>query len=176
MVNRPYWTDKWAVEQFIHDAEFEFWTILRPSFIMTNLTRSRAPVLFPQLSRGQLVSPVWPDAKVQLIAPEDIGAFTVAAFADPQRYNRQTIELAGDELTMGEIAAVLASATGNSVEAISLSRRGDRQWHPGNLGAFQEWTNHVGYLVDHTKLAAYGLPMTRLAVWAKVHVNDFQTG
>lgn len=172
-----YWTDKWAVEQFIHDAGFEFWTILRPSFIMTNLTRSRAPVLFPQLSRGQLVSPVWPDAKVQLIAPEDIGAFTVAAFADPQRYNRQTIELAGDELTMGEIAAVLASATGNSVEAISLSPdEAIASGIPATWVRSQEWTNHVGYLVDRTKLAAYGLPMTRLAVWAKVHVNDFQTG
>jgi uncharacterized protein YbjT (DUF2867 family) len=144
---------------------------------MVNLTKTRAPVLFPQLSRGELVSPVWPDAKVQLIAPEDIGAFAAAAFADPERYNRETIELAGDELTMGEIAAVLAAATGNPVKSIALSPdEAIASGIPASWVRSQEWTNHVGYHVDRSKLPAYGIAMTTLADWAKAHADEFVTG
>ena len=172
-----YWTDKWEVEQALRAAGFERWTILRPSFIMTNLTRHRAPFLFPQLSRGTLVSPVWPDVPVQLIAPEDIGAFAAAAFADPDRFAGETIELAGDELTMDGIAAVLAEALARPVTAQSLSPEDAvANGIPASWVRSQEWTNHVGYRVDRSRLPAYGLPMTGLADWVRRHSAEFDVG
>jgi uncharacterized protein YbjT (DUF2867 family) len=172
-----YWTHKWEVEQAVRAAGFEHWTILRPSFIMTNLTHGRAQVLFPQLREGRLVSPVLPGVPVQMIAPEDIGAFALAAFQAPRRFAAETIELAGEQLTMAEIAAILGEVLDKRVGAQSLSpEEAVASGIPASWVRSQEWTNEVGYRVDRSRLPAYGVPLTGFREWVKHHREEFDVG
>ena len=56
------------------------------------------------------------------IAATDVGAFAAAAFADPDRFNGHSIDLAAEALTMVEVAAKLAAGTGKSVTAVPCRR------------------------------------------------------
>jgi len=56
-----------------------------------------------------------PDKPLQMLAVDDIGAFAALAFANPQRFLGQTIELAGDELTEPRIAGAFSRVIGRPV-------------------------------------------------------------
>lgn len=71
---------------------------LRPVFFMDSLIRDfdrRAKYVWGALSRA-----LQSTGRIQLIATDDIGRVAAEAFADPDRYAGQAIELAGDSLTM----------------------------------------------------------------------------
>jgi uncharacterized protein YbjT (DUF2867 family) len=82
------------------------------------------------------VTAMTPDAKLKLVAANDIGRVVAAAVGDPARFNGAEIELGGDSLTMEEIAAILSTVTGRSIAATSL---------PANeiiaRGQFSGWVN-----------------------------------
>ncbi|GGC09639.1 NmrA family transcriptional regulator [Novosphingobium endophyticum] len=165
-----YWTDKWAVEQKVRDAGFPCWTVMRPSFIMENLTDAKARYLYPQLRDGLLLTPIRPESKVQLIAGDDIGAFVHAAFEDPQTFCGKAIELAGDEMTVADIAETLQTVLEVPVRSRSVSAQ---EALSAGLAATwvrsQEWVNDVGYHVDRTRLDDYRIPLTTLRDWAERH-------
>ncbi|MDX3107427.1 NmrA/HSCARG family protein [Nonomuraea angiospora] len=77
-------------------------TVLRPVRFMDNQVDPRFGI-----RDGVLADVIFPDVPVQLIAGTDIGAFAALAFTDPAQYVGETLELAGDELTMTQIAHVM---------------------------------------------------------------------
>ena len=172
-----YWTDKWEVEQAVRSAGFAHWTLLRPSFIMENFTYPKAQFLFPQLRQGMIVTPVRPNARVQLIAGDDIGAFARAAFTDPVRFDAKAIELAGDDLTVGEIASMLGRVLGKKVHAESVTPQ--EAIEAGIVATWvrsQEWINEVGYHVDVGQLPPYGVSLTSFGQWVKRYANRIIIG
>ncbi|NKQ53437.1 NmrA family NAD(P)-binding protein [Amycolatopsis sp. K13G38] len=85
-------------------------TVLRPASFMENYLNP----LFG-LHNGALRAALEPDTLVELIAVDDIAALAALAFADPARFRGRTIELAGDALRPGEIAAAISAALGRTV-------------------------------------------------------------
>lgn len=172
--DRKYWTDKWEVEEAVRKAGFAHWTILRPSFILQNLLPPKVNVLYPQLGDGELLTPIHADAAVQLIAGEDIGRFACAAFLDPEDFNRETIELAAETMTVGEIADTLAKTLDTDVRANSVGpNEALAAGQPAKWVRSQEWINEVGYNIDTSLLATYGVPLTPLSEWAEQHAQEF---
>jgi uncharacterized protein YbjT (DUF2867 family) len=171
--DEKYWTDRWEVEQAVRNAGFPRWTMLRPSFLMDNFTHAKAQHMFPDLRRGVIVTPVRPDAAVQLISGDDIGAFARAAFAEPSRFDRQAIEMASETLTMGEIAAVLSRTLHKAVtvDSVSPEEAVAAGQHPGWVRA-QEWINDVRYSIDLADAASYGLPLTSFGDWVARHADE----
>ena len=172
--NQKYWTDKWAVEEAVRHAGFAHWTILRPSFILQNLLPPKASVLYPQLDRGELLAPIAADAAVQLIAGEDIGRFGSAALLDPARFDRETIELSAETMTIGEMAATLGETLELDVRARSVGP--DEALAAGMPAPWvrsQEWINEAGYHVDEALLPAYGVPLMSFASWISAHRDEF---
>ena len=51
----------------------------------------------------------------RFIAVADIGRVAAEAFAQPERFNGQTIELAGDSLTRAQVEKVWKEVTGNEL-------------------------------------------------------------
>lgn len=171
--DRKYWDDKWAVEEAVREG-FLRWTILRPSFIMQNLLPPKATALYPSLLEGKLLSPIDETAIVQLVAGEDIGRIAAAALSDPARFNGKTIELAGDSLTLSEIAETLAQTVEVPVVARSVSAaEAIADGQPAKWVRSQEWINEIGYNVDETRFGAFGLEATTFAAWASTHRNAF---
>jgi uncharacterized protein YbjT (DUF2867 family) len=171
--SQKYWRDKWEVEQAVRAAGFPHWTILRPTFFMENFARPKGPMLYPQLRQGIILSPVLPNSLVQLIAGDDMGAFACAAFLHPARFDRRTIGIVSDAMTIGEMAAVMSRGLGKHVVAKSVSP--DEALQAGIFPMWvrsQEWINDVGYHVDTSELAAYGVPLTSFATWVGQHAGD----
>ncbi|WP_336211752.1 NmrA family NAD(P)-binding protein [Nonomuraea sp. LPB2021202275-12-8] len=92
----PYWESKWRIEQYIQKLGLPA-TILRPVRFMENHAIPGLPL--GGIAGQELVHLFAPETPVQLIAVTDIGAFAALAFAHPDDYLGQAIEIAGDELT-----------------------------------------------------------------------------
>jgi hypothetical protein len=73
------------------------------------------------IRNGQLQQPLSPTVKLQIIAVEDICAFTVLAFEHPDEWSNRTFSLAGDELSMQQITDVFSRVTGRDVKYIQVS-------------------------------------------------------
>lgn len=107
---QKHFESKWQIEQHIHSLDLPA-TIIRPVAFMDNYNWTR-----PQISNGEFQS--WglrADKTLQLIAVDDIGAFVALVFAGPQEFIGRTVELAGDELTEGQIAATFGRVIGRPV-------------------------------------------------------------
>ncbi|MDX1617017.1 MAG: NmrA/HSCARG family protein [Candidatus Promineifilaceae bacterium] len=109
-MGQKHFESKWIIEQVIHSLGIPY-TILRPVFFMENFNWTRADILngsFQDLGLS-------PDKTLQLVATDDIGVFAETAFSNPERFLGKTVELAGDELTEPQIAAVFAKVIGRPV-------------------------------------------------------------
>jgi len=110
------WESKWRVERHIAELGIPA-TILRPVRFMENHLSSIGGI------RGDVLTDVFePTALVQMIAIDDIGAFAQLAFDDPDLYLGQAIEIAGDELTMPQVADAIGRVLGRAVGYRKLPR------------------------------------------------------
>ena len=138
----PHFESKWRVEQHLGNTDLPV-TVLRPVFFMDNFVKFMRPSGEPlTITMG-----MQPDKPLQMIAVEDIGAFAALAFADPQRYVGQSVEIAGDELTLKQIAQTYSRVWGKPVESRSLPTGMLRQ-QDEEMGIMFEWFNTDGYAAD----------------------------
>ncbi|MFJ9419488.1 NmrA/HSCARG family protein [Streptomyces sp. NPDC101227] len=108
-----YWAAKRAVEERIAALGLPA-TVLRPVRFMENHTVPGLP--FGGITEdGELVHLFPPDVPVQLVATRDIGVFAALALAHPEEYLGRALELAGDELTSRQAAAVISEFTGRPI-------------------------------------------------------------
>jgi Predicted nucleoside-diphosphate-sugar epimerases len=163
-----YWNDKWEIEEIVRSAGFGSWTILRPTWVMENLAQPAAQFMFPQLKRGEIYTVLNADTRLDMIAADDIGAFARVALEDPARFNGKTIDLAGDSITMNEVASSLSSVLGKKVKSVFLhpSEAMAQGLHP-NVVNSQDYRNKVGFQVDIEELSHYGIPLTTFETWAQ---------
>jgi uncharacterized protein YbjT (DUF2867 family) len=103
----PHFESKYRVEQRL--SEVVPTKFVRPTFFMENLA--------PQLAdggSGELVLrlPVAGDVPLQMIAVRDIGAAAARLLIAPDVISGDAVELAGDELTMAQVADRVASELG----------------------------------------------------------------
>ena len=124
----PHFDNKWRVEETVRSLGFPSHAIVRPVFFMENFL---APWFKPALDEGKLMIAIKPSTKLQLIAVDDIGAFGLKLFQDAQRVNGRAVDIAGDEMTMPEAAAVLSEAMGKSIEFVQMPIEQVRSSNPG---------------------------------------------
>ena len=170
--NKKYWLDKQFGEDTLRNAGFKYWTILRPVFFMDNFITPKVVFMFPDLAKGTIVTAWDPNAKLQLIAVDDTGAFATAAFNNPDKFNKQVIDLVGDELTIGEIAESITKVTGKNiyVNHVNEAEATQKGIHPGFANA-QIWNNEVGYNADIQALNGYGLQVTNFNQYLEKNKN-----
>ena len=163
-----YWESKADVERMVRDGPFPVATILRPAFMMENFASPKSAWMFPDLSGGAIRTAVAPDTAMILIAAQDIARVAAATFAAPAAYAGRTIELAGDMLTLPQVAAVIAAVKGVDVVAESCDPEtlvaGGQ--HDGWVQT-QQWMNIVNYPARPAEMAALGVAPTRFADWAR---------
>lgn len=170
--NENYWESKADVEDMVRDGGLPFWTILKPAFLMENFIPPKVDRFFPGLDRGELVTAFTPETSLVLAAADDVGEAAAAAIQDPERLNRQEIELAGDSLTMSQVAAVLSQASGRPMTARSVSP--DEAVAHGMFRGWvdsQLWSNEVPYPAKPEDSRRLGLSPTTFAQWAERYVR-----
>lgn len=103
-----YWTSKLAAERLLTGAGARHATVLRPGGFMENFLPPS--MYFPGGGPGPLLTAADPDVELPWIAVADIGLAAAAAFADPDRFDGLTLELAGDRLSFRAVAETLAAS------------------------------------------------------------------
>jgi uncharacterized protein YbjT (DUF2867 family) len=112
----PHFETKHKVEEHLRSSGLQY-TILRPVFFMENWKRAFGE----SIPNGQLQQPLSPTATLQMIAVDDIGAFAALAFEHPGRWKNRTLSLAGDELSMQQIADAFSRVTARDVKYVQVS-------------------------------------------------------
>jgi len=158
----PHFESKWKVEQHIAKIGLPS-TILRPVWFMENFTTFAKPS-----AEGVLSLPMKPGRKLAMVALKDIGEFGAVAFVRPKDFLGQAIDLAGDDLTMSEVAAQLSRTMGRPIrfQEFPLEQAEAAMGH--DLAVMFKWFDDVGYAIDVPGLKRqFGLPLTTFAEWAK---------
>ncbi|MGZ8366785.1 MAG: NmrA/HSCARG family protein [Nitrospira sp.] len=156
----PHFESKWKVEEHIRKIGLPA-TILRPVWFMENFTTFAKPS-----AEGLLMLPMKPARKLAMVALKDIGAFGASAFLRPSDFLGQAIDIAGDELTMPQTAALLTQAMGRPIrfQEFPMDQAETAMGH--DLATMFRWFNEVGYAIDIPGLTQqFGIPQTTFVEW-----------
>ena len=115
----PHFESKVVVEEHLRLSGLSY-TILRPVFFMENWLRMFGYWGEP-IRNGQVQQPLSATTKMQMVAVDDIGAFAALAFEHPGKWRNRTFSLAGDELSMQQIADAFSRATARDVKYVQVS-------------------------------------------------------
>lgn len=153
----PHFETKWKVEQHIRKISLPA-TILRPVFFMENFS---SPWFWPSISKGDIVLPMKPTTRLQMVYVDNIGAAAAAAFTQPEKFIGQAVDLAGDEMTMPEAAAALSKVLGKPIGFQTLPEDQALEAMGPDFTKMFKWFDDVGYNVDIQGLKGrYGITPT----------------
>ncbi len=159
----PHFDNKWRIEEHVRGHAFPSHVVIRPVFYMENFF---LPSFLQGIQQGQLMAALDPKTKLQMIATDDIGQYGAAAFEHAAEWNGRAIDIAGDEKTMPETAAILGKALGRDMKFVQLPIAEVRKFSE-DYALMLEWFDGVGYDVDIAATAKqYGIHPTSLAEWA----------
>jgi uncharacterized protein YbjT (DUF2867 family) len=142
--NLPHFDVKFEIENHVKALKLPA-TIIRPVYFMENLSTFNAPAE----ANGKHVFNIAmkPDSKLQMIAVDDIGAITAVVFGNPDEYIGREIEIAGDELTMPQVAEVFSKVTGKETVFNEMPMEDLRNYNEEFANMFQ-WFIDKGYKAD----------------------------
>lgn len=152
----PHVDTKWEIERHLRRIGIPH-TVLRPSAFMTVFTMRGATV-----GLGMMAAALGPAKTLQMIAPDDIGVFARIAFDRPQTYLGEAIELAGDELTVPQIAAALRDA-GRPWQYPRVPKMLLRLM--GREARMLRWFGESGYQADIAALRTIHPGLMTLSAW-----------
>ncbi|KAK4233482.1 hypothetical protein C8A03DRAFT_19453 [Achaetomium macrosporum] len=106
------------LERYLSTAGFQYWTNLRPGFFMANLLSPKVNFMYPEAAEtGRYTVIFGPDTPLPMIDHEDIAAFAVAAFQQPDRFHGQHITLVSEMVPFGRALETISRATGKNIHA-----------------------------------------------------------
>jgi uncharacterized protein YbjT (DUF2867 family) len=167
----PHFVTKARIEEHLRSLDLPL-TILRPVWFFENF----GSFAMQPADGGYLISmPLSSDRTLQGIAVDDVAAFVVTAFGQPEEWIGREIELAGDELTLPQYADLMSRTLGHQVryQQVSIDTVRDqnedfakmyefferqgyqadipalRRLYPG-LQTFEQWLDRGGLRALHT--------------------------
>jgi uncharacterized protein YbjT (DUF2867 family) len=139
----PHFDSKYEVEKHLASLGLAY-SIVAPVYFMDNLL---APWSLPALKAGKLAMALPADRPLQQVAVRDIGAFAAALIERREAVFGQRFDIAGDELTGSEAAAIVAAASGREIGFESFPPEVLRA-ESEDLALMFEWFDRVGYSAD----------------------------
>lgn len=130
----PFLESKARVERHIHESGLMY-TILRPVFFMENWLGMR------EIANG-IALPFARGMALQQIAVNDIGSIAAHVFEHPAIFRNRSVDIAGDENSMDDIAATLSRALNRDI------RYREIPWEDFELAAGPDLANLYRFLED----------------------------
>ncbi|WP_435364368.1 NmrA/HSCARG family protein [Haloarchaeobius sp. DYHT-AS-18] len=138
---------KLAIERHIRDRGVPA-TVIRPGVFVQNFEAQRESI-----RDGKIAWPVSPNTPLPLVDVHDVGEVAAKAFAHPERFVGEDVDLAGDLLTLPEIAEAYSAALRRDVEPIHLSTEAGRERFGDTIAELYAWIDGMGGLTfDSTHL------------------------
>ncbi len=138
----PHFDSKARVEDYVRGTGLKY-TIFRPVFFMENLLGMKQ-----RIEQGALAMPLRPETRLQMIAVDDIGAFAAMAFERPGHWQGRTFDLAGDEISMAELAATFGRILGREIRYEPIPWAEFERAAGREMTVMFRWFEEVGYHVD----------------------------
>ena len=161
----PHFDTAEEIDQHIRDLDLD-WTVLKPVFFFENLEAFAEDIV----EDGTLALPLAEGVGLQMVSNDDVGHAAAVALANPDDFVGEAIDLAGDERTLEETAAVLSSVTGVDVEAVHVPIEDAYETFGEEFTVMCEWFNEVGYSADVDALEAqFGFEFTDLETYLENH-------
>ena len=139
----PHFDSKYQVEKHIMSSGVPY-TIIAPVFFMDNLLQ---PWALPNLRQGKVAQAMPVTRSLQQIAVADIGGFAAAVFERRDTVFGRRIDIAGDELTGGEAAAILSEVTSREIRYEGFPPDVLRT-QSEDMALMFEWFDTTGYVAD----------------------------
>jgi uncharacterized protein YbjT (DUF2867 family) len=143
----PHFESKWQIEQHISSLRIPV-TIFRPVWFMENFLM---PQFRDSILKGTLSMPLKPDKTLEMIAVDNIGGFVARAFDNPAEFIGRAIDIAGDELTIPQVADKLSEVVGRDVKFVEMPIKEMKETSEEWAKMFQ-WFNDVGYKSNISEL------------------------
>ncbi|OQO10009.1 hypothetical protein B0A48_04364 [Cryoendolithus antarcticus] len=154
---------KWEIENHLKASAGQMgWTVLRPVAFMDNLAPGFPTKVFMAALRDTLGT-----KPLQWVAASDIGHFVKLAFENPSEYNHKALGLAGDELTVDQIAAVFKKATGTPLEGTFWFLGSFLKYMVADLGVMINWFGSDGYGANIPELRKRHPGLLDMESWIK---------
>lgn len=159
----PHFKTKHKIESYVREMGLRA-TILRPVKFMENYYILQ---VFRGILGGNLFDAITRDKKHQMIAVDDVGAYAADAFAYPEEYVGQIIEMAGDEMTNPQVAGTMSEVLGRSVKHKQLPLYAARMLLDKEIYLMYKWFNEVGFKVhiENNKRSFPRVKLTTLREW-----------
>jgi uncharacterized protein YbjT (DUF2867 family) len=159
----PHFDSKYQVESHIAKIGVRA-TILGPAFFMENLYFGK-----DQLAKGIYAAALPPTRRLAQSSVADIGAVAVRVLEDASRFTGRRFDLASDELTGNDVAAILSRVTGRPFAYHQLPLDVIRQRMGEDGAKMYEWLDRVGYTAERAALHREfpGLVFHDFESWAK---------
>jgi uncharacterized protein YbjT (DUF2867 family) len=162
--HEDYWENKLATCELVRNAGFDHWTLILPATFMDHIMLD--PASFADGRR--MVTVMRTDRPIGLIAPEDIGKAAAAAINEPARFKGVTLQLAGDLLTLPQIAEILSRLDGKqyAVQSGTVEEAIAAGLHPG-VAHGVAYMNVAPVLARPEIARSYGLSPMSFETWAR---------
>lgn len=138
----PHFDSKFRIEQHLRGTGMKS-TIVRPVFFMENWMTMR-----DSIQNGELALPLNPDTRLQMVAVTDIGGIVAAAFEHPGKWQDRAYDIAGDELSMTEVARAISRMAGREVQYRQISWDEFESHSGAEVTTMYRWFENTGYNVD----------------------------
>ena len=159
----PHFDSKFKIEEHIRGTGIAH-TIVRPVFFMENLLGMRQSI-----EEGGIRLPLRPETRLQMIAVDDIGAFVAMALERPGKWNGRAIDIAGDEMSMAELAQSLSHVEGRDVRYEQVPWDEFEQKAGKEMTTMWRWFEDTGYHVDIGGVRREYAGVTTFARWLNQH-------
>ncbi|KAL2126239.1 hypothetical protein VTI74DRAFT_1368 [Chaetomium olivicolor] len=108
-------------EASVQSSGIARWTILRPGNFMANFLSPKAEFVYPGVTETGVIRLAFrPETELPMIDHEDIAAFAVAAFRDPERFHGQVIDLIGEYVRVDRLLEIIRKAAGKDIRVVYL--------------------------------------------------------
>ena len=138
----PHFESKHEIENHVRNTGLRY-AIFRPVFFMENLLQMK-----PSIEQGVFQMPLSPQTRLQMVAVDDIGGFISMAFERPGHWVHRVMELAGDDLSMEEIASAFGRVTGSTIRYEQVPWEAFEKQAGKEITTMFRWFENVGYHVD----------------------------
>lgn len=138
----PHFESKLKIEEHLRGSGLRY-SILRPAYFMENWIGFKQRV-----EQGTLRLPLSPDRRLQMVAVDDIGVVATMCFEKAGHWQGRAVELAGDELSMTELAQAFSRMTGRDVRYEQMPWDEFERESGPEVTAMYRWFEDVGYSVN----------------------------
>lgn len=162
---------KFQIEEYLRRSGLTY-SIVRPAPFMENFLTFERPAVNDGTAVFRVAIPA--SAKRPMVAVDDIGLVVARLFEDLEHSAGRTVELAGDDLTGPQIAALFADITGMPAQFVEQPIAEVRGFNP-MFAAMFEWLAAGNAEVDMSQVRAEYPQITSLRQWFTDHKAAFVT-